>query len=297
MLAALDGFANGQKVIPEPHREQLSRSSVFGISDSSFFDPHTSRDRHGPIPAYRDVEHIVQCSQQCIREQLDEDGWNVEVHHRVLCAALRRPYAPIKDGLINFSSTRTAALHKSLLKRTRTPSRMVDYCMYVDTAIAGAVEPAVVGDAVRDLRAISGYSTVNHTSYFHLRDNPVSLSIESKRPGGSVDDAQLQIGVWHAAQWAFLDEVTAKMGTTLKGLPFLPGFIVQGEHWYFVATTRNGKKTTVWTKQAIGTTSNTRGVYRVIRTIQYLAWWTETFYWSWFLANVLGLTEVENEEE
>lgn len=120
---------------------------------------------------------------------------------------------------------------------------MVDYCMYIDTDVAGVADAEVVGDAVRHLRSMSGYSTVNHTSYFHLRDNPVSLSVESKRPGGSVDDAQLQMGAWHAAQWAFLDEVTAKMGTTLESLPFLPGLIVQGEHWYFVATTRDDKKT------------------------------------------------------
>ncbi|KZL67081.1 hypothetical protein CI238_13059, partial [Colletotrichum incanum] len=213
------------------------RSSIFGISDNSFFDPSSSsQTRHGPVPEHRDVDHIVRCSQLCIREQLDEDGWNVEVHHRVLCAALRRPYAPIKDGLINFTSTQVltrswfilepssvlifdcsprcirpkpAALHARLLKRTRTPGRMVDYCMYIDTDIAGTTD-AAVPDAVRHLRGQSGYNTVNHTSYFHLRDNPVSVSVESKRPGGSVDDAQLQMGIWHAIQWAFLDEASSK---------------------------------------------------------------------------------------
>ncbi|TQN73718.1 hypothetical protein CSHISOI_01674, partial [Colletotrichum shisoi] len=289
VLAAIDGFANGHNVIPDSHRDQLSGLSIFGISDNSFFDPSgSSQTRHGPVPEHRGVEHIVRCSQLCIREQLDEDGWNVEVHHPVLCAALRRPYAPIKDGLVNFTSTKTAPLHASLLKRTRTPGRMVDYCMYIDTDIAGTTD-AAVPDAVRHLRGQSGYNTVNHTSYFHLRDNPVSVSVESKRPGGSVDDAQLQMGIWHAVQWAFLDEATARIGSTLQDLPFLPGLIVQGEHWYFVATTRDGKKTTLWTKQTIGTTSNARGVYKVIRTLQYLAWWTETFYWPWFVSNVLGL--------
>ncbi|GKT67367.1 hypothetical protein ColTof4_14069 [Colletotrichum tofieldiae] len=80
------------------------------------------------------------------------------------------------------------------------------------------------------------------------------------------------------------------MGTTLASLPFLPGLIVQSEHWYFVATTRDNEKTT---KLAIETTSNTRGAYRVIRAIQYLAWWAETVYLLWFLSNVLTLKEVE----
>ncbi|KAI3528349.1 hypothetical protein CABS02_15140, partial [Colletotrichum abscissum] len=241
VLAAIDGFANGHDIIPESHRCYLS-GLLFGISDYSFFDASRGQTRRGPVHDYRDVDHIVSCSQFCIREQVDEDGWGAEVHHRVLSAALRRPYAPIKDGLVNFASTKTAPLHAKLLKRMQTPSRMVDYCMYIDTEVAGN-DDASVSNAVRRLRAQSGYSTVNHTSYFHLRDNPVSLSIESKRPGGSVDDAQLQMGSWHAVQWAFLDEATAKTGSSLQDLPFLPGLIVQGEHWYFVATTREGKKT------------------------------------------------------
>ncbi|TKW60082.1 hypothetical protein CTA1_3128 [Colletotrichum tanaceti] len=46
-------------------------------------------------------------------------------------------------------------------------------------------------DAVKHLCGWSGYNTVNHMSYFYLRNNPVSVSVKSKRPGGSVDDAHL----------------------------------------------------------------------------------------------------------
>ncbi|CCT75818.1 uncharacterized protein FFB20_00858 [Fusarium fujikuroi] len=44
---------------------------------------------------------------------------------------------------------------------------------------------------------------VNHTDFQRLQTHPIVLSIETK--AGSISDAaELQMGVWHTAQWAFL---------------------------------------------------------------------------------------------
>lgn len=45
----------------------------------------------------------------------------------------------------------------------------------------------------------------------------------------------------------------------------------------------------VWTKKTIGSTTAPDGAYKVIRVIQYLAWWTETVYWPWFLSTILQI--------
>ncbi|KAF0316389.1 hypothetical protein GQ607_016380, partial [Colletotrichum asianum] len=132
-------------------------------------------------------------------------------------------------------------------------------------------------------------TTINHTPNFQLRNEPISLSIESQQRDASLDDANLQIGTWHAAQWLYLDRLAQINTPSLQGLPFLPGLVVQAEDWHFVASTREGKSTIVWTKNTVGSTAELDGAYQVIRAIQYLAWWTETVCWLWFLSTILQI--------
>ncbi|KAF3807984.1 hypothetical protein GCG54_00015367 [Colletotrichum gloeosporioides] len=144
-------------------------------------------------------------------------------------------------------------------------------------------------EAIDLMRNKLGGTTINHTPHFQLRNKPISLSIESKQRDASLDDAHLQIGTWHAAQWLYLDRLAQINGASLQGLPFLPGLIIQAEDWHFVASTREGKSTIVWTKKTVGSTAEPDGAYQVIRVIQYLAWWTETVYWPWFLSTILQI--------
>ncbi|WQF77007.1 Putative PD-(D/E)XK nuclease [Colletotrichum destructivum] len=95
-----------------------------------------------------------------------------------------------------------------------------------------------------------------------------------------------QIGTWHAAQWKFLARRRASKVMTLDGLDFLPRLIVQGNDWFFVASTRKGDETTLWTEQPIGSTWPALGTCQVIRAVQYLAWWCEGVYWPWFKENI-----------
>ncbi|KAH7308989.1 hypothetical protein B0I35DRAFT_412854 [Stachybotrys elegans] len=76
---------------------------------------------------------------------------------------------------------------------------------------------------------------------------PITVSIETKKSEG-FEEVVLQIGVWHAAHWTYLDRIAKKRNTHLDGLEFLPGLIVSGADWYFVASTRQGHKTTLWKK-------------------------------------------------
>ncbi|GKT67508.1 hypothetical protein ColTof4_14432 [Colletotrichum tofieldiae] len=280
-------FTEGLGVIPDTHRDKLPQS-MHRISDRNFFDSNNDGelDRKGPIAPCADMEHIVQSSSFCVREQLDEAGWGSEVHYHILMAALRRPLAPVRDGLVNFIQATTAATHSYLLGRAR--SKMVDFCVYIDAPL---LPDPRVADAIKLVRTLSGFKTLNHTSYYLLRDKPVSLSIECKKPGGSLDNAALQMGVWHTAQWNFLSRLAGIRGFDLASLPCLPGIIVQGEQWFFVASTRQANTTILWTKRSIGSSTNLRGVYQIVRTIQFLAWWSETWYWPWFQRHILGLSD------
>ncbi|KAK2051289.1 hypothetical protein LY76DRAFT_676045 [Colletotrichum caudatum] len=149
--------------------------------------------------------------------------WNTEVHHQILRCALRGDEANIASGLVNFTICTSAPINRHIVNCS--PSKMVDFCFYIDPDVAGLSDPAVK-DAIAD------------------------------------------IGTWHAAQWKFLARMRASKGLTLDGLEFLPGLIVQGNDWFFVASTRKGDETTLWTKQTIGTTrSALRCILALVQSI------------------------------
>ncbi|CZR49466.1 uncharacterized protein FPRO_15826 [Fusarium proliferatum ET1] len=115
-----------------------------------------------------------------------------------------------------------------------SPSK-VDYCIFINPEFDrdGGVPQAA------DKLQVSCNGTVNHTSYSGLTEFPVCVSIETKRHGGDQRRADVQTATWHASQWTFLE---SHAGDGISELPFLPGIIVQGHEWKFVATTRRGNE-------------------------------------------------------
>lgn len=114
------------------------------------------------------------------------------------------------------------------------PATKVDYVLYLDAD----AEDTCTSDAIAKLEETAG--PVNHTAFTPLASHPISLSIETKRHGGDGRRADVQMAAWQAAQWSFLE---AHGGGAVKNLAFLPGVIVQGHEWKFVATTRKDNKT------------------------------------------------------
>ncbi|OHF04531.1 hypothetical protein CORC01_00002 [Colletotrichum orchidophilum] len=287
-LSIISRIAKSRGIVPNSDVDSIRCSNPeIDLDDDAVYDVSDIHvKRYGPVPSFAEVNAIVQTSQYGIAEKFDEASWDREVHFRVLALSLRRPLAPARDGLINFAPSTTAAIHHKLIKDM--PPRMVDFCVFIDPESTSTEHKPIVTEAIDRMRHMSGYSSINHTSHFLFRNKPISLSIESKQRGSSQDDAHLQIGTWHAAQWTYLDRLAQIQGATLQGLAFLPGLIVQGEDWHFVASTREGASTLLWSKKNIGSTTNHEGVYQVVRVIQYLAWWTETVYWPWFSSIILG---------
>jgi hypothetical protein len=95
-------------------------------------------------------------------------------------------------------------------------------------------------DAIKTWRTALTDNSINHTPYAPLRRIPISVSIETKPGGMSTRKAQLQMGIWHAAQWRHLSKLA---GGNLQALPFIPGILVYGHEWIFVASTYDNGKT------------------------------------------------------
>lgn len=179
---------------------------------------------------------------------------------------------------------------------------MVDFCLYFNPTDSLALQ--ALGRRTPTL-------TVNHTDFAPLQLSPIVLSIETKRPGKELDAAQLQMGVWHAAQWAFLRSVIGltpqpltaeeevlrkeKANTALAELGFIPGIIVQGHRWLFVFSTLEGDKTVLWTERQFGTTQSILDTYAVVAGIRELARWASDVYVPWFQRSVLEGFQPGNE--
>lgn len=69
--------------------------------------------------------------------------------------------------------------------------------------------------------------SINHTKAEYVRFKPITVSIETKRPGMEEDSAKIQLGVWAAAQF----ERRRILSAPDTVLPILPEVIIQGHDW------------------------------------------------------------------
>ncbi|KAG4277954.1 hypothetical protein FPRO04_14024 [Fusarium proliferatum] len=115
------------------------------------------------------------------------------------------------------------------------PSKMVDFCVFYRPEKESAKEQAIA-----DICRTRPAQSINHTDLGDLCKRPVSLSIETKRPNGERDNATLQIETWQSAPWRSLRH---NFSRSLPSIEFLPGVIIQGHDWQFVASIldENGK--------------------------------------------------------
>jgi hypothetical protein len=134
---------------------------------------------------------------------------------------------------------------------------MVDFCISLCPRQAGP-EYAHALEAIDLLRTKLADSSINHTGHNPLLRDPISVSIETKRPAEGEQKQALQVGVWQAAQWRHLEElVQMRLVETdeplhtlqercyeiLGQLSYLPAIFVRGHEWSFAATMREGQKT------------------------------------------------------
>lgn len=187
------------------------------------------------------------------------------------------------SGTNHFCST-TASIDSNWHKFEIPPTK-VDYVLSFNPALDD--NPSVKSAVESLCRTRDG--PANHTSFAPLRSNPLSVSIETKRYGGDVRRADVQIATWQAAQWTFLKSLA---GEAISELPFLPGIVVQGHEWRLVATTRKNDETILWSSYQFGSTLTTVGVFQILAGVQRLRKWSVEVFWPWYRRSVLRLMEL-----
>ncbi|KAI3571101.1 hypothetical protein IWW34DRAFT_639902 [Fusarium oxysporum f. sp. albedinis] len=306
LLERIDVFAYAEGILPIASQAMLEMLDAeeywdmkwarLGPRSNKHYSP--DRDALGCTPMPDAVRQIVSQAAECSENNHPEVNWNISVHSRVLDMAFEPSGS--RPGLIGSMGSSTASIiseyHRSISRTKR-----VDFCIYIDPK----KDPSY-GEAESDLDVLSKIllcGVINHTDFFPLRNRPIALSIETKKPGDAWDKAKLQLGTWDAARWAFLrhlvetykaqkarirDQNPCPMPMDITKLPdFLPGIIIQGHDWNLVITTQQAGRTMLWQRVLMGSTQSTKGVYQIICCLQLLRQWAEDSFWPW-LRNLLA---------
>ncbi|KAI1418946.1 hypothetical protein F5Y12DRAFT_359200 [Xylaria sp. FL1777] len=278
----------------------------------SFKPPAEADTLPGRIPAFEEVERICRKASESQQHSYEEVAWNCRVHLRLLESILEDRDGHQCDDF-NAMNCTTARPHRAL-KPIWSPAKMIDLCVYASTD-----QRADLSAKMTEFCRLTPTATVNHTDFVPIATRPLVLSIETKKPDVHWDAAQLQIGIWHASQWAFLrwavadklrrqrqrtevdveipppptqedqDEFKAKVLLILSDLGFIPAVIVQGHRWHLVLSTYEGesRKTKLWADRQFGTTQTCLETYSIIAGVRQLTAWARDVYMPWFQTNVL----------
>jgi hypothetical protein len=146
--------------------------------------------------------------------------------------------------------------------------------------------------------------TVSNTKRWGLLRRPLSVCMITKTCDDSWTDSLYEIGIWFSAQWTIVEDIES---TLLESAPavssgFLPGIIVLGHTWYFVAATQGpmrddrSRKPVVWSNLVIGTTADVEGIAKIFTTLQRLASWSAFDHWLHVRRIVEELLQSEADE-
>ncbi|TKW55343.1 hypothetical protein CTA1_11867 [Colletotrichum tanaceti] len=302
LVNTIDMVALGQQVVPAQLKAEVAALRKTSRSLASFHDfvyqeaarpnpDHDDDDDDDDAPNCADtppnvtvkyVLDIVGEAKYFFDSNQDEAGWNSLAHTSILRAALG---CHRENRLV----TVTPCFSATVIPRYRigrVPGRKVDYVLSIEPANDASDGPAAVA-AVTQLRLRLDEESISHTSFLPLSSRPISVSIETKRGGDHEKKAQLQMGVWQAAQWKMLSQQVDAQA--LAQLAFIPGVVIQGHQWRLVATTYRDHKTTLWTARQFGSTETPLGTFQAIAGLQVLQHWTGEVYWPWYKRNVLKL--------
>ncbi|KPM35264.1 hypothetical protein AK830_g11308 [Neonectria ditissima] len=305
MVAAFSEIDNSIRILPENRKPEIMRilteqqlnarlwGSAFTLSGDLDSLP-------GRVPSWDEVARVRDFAIQCYDNRHEEASWNVEVHHRLLESIFRGPTS-CQGHPVDFMTCTSARPYRKYLPYSSS-SKMVDLCLYDNTNADS--------EALQALAQHTPTLSVNHTDFPPIQLRPIVLSIETKRPGKELDMAQLQMGVWHAAQWKFLRSIVAKtapveretlVDEAMSELGYIPGIIIQGHRWLFVFSTMESKttttenphaktlnKTVLWTEQEFGSTQSIIKVYQIVAGLRELARWARDVYMPWYRRRILS---------
>ncbi|KAL6795155.1 hypothetical protein J3E68DRAFT_335165 [Trichoderma sp. SZMC 28012] len=302
----MDDIGRGRDIVPHALKstiEEKLKDQPMSLRrwDSSFMPQGHDDDLPGRIPSFEEVKIILIRAVECEKFQGEELMWNGGVLLRLLGGIFEDRLGGQCDDFNAILCT-TARPDREFEPMPST-GRMIDVCIY-----ASLDQNQELRAAMAEFCMTAPTATVNHTDFEPLQLRPLVLGIGTRKPGVEWDRAQVQTGIWHASQWAFLrwavrqkllkrrvaqgadegeEEFQAEERAVLSKLGFIPGIIVQGNRWHLVISTYHEGKTTLWAEWVFGTTKSLMDIYSVIAGVRRLTAWARDTYIPWFKENVL----------
>ncbi|KAK0371739.1 hypothetical protein CLIM01_10893 [Colletotrichum limetticola] len=306
IVSRIEELARGEGIVPHTEKETLNQQRGASrrfrwIKETSFARPpsgqdESTRDELGPTPTLERVNKIWTDADDCQSFQHFEMQWNCAVHFKILEVALAH------FQHLGFCNCTGVQIHTNYTRGAKAShhNKKVDFCVFVNEHSPELTRAALTFP----------FQSVNHTEHPALLERPIALSLETKVTGQDWAEAFNQISVWLPAQWDALDDLvlrTRSRGSAASdsnrsgnvndpkpsaaaaaGLVFLPGIVVQGHDWYFVAMTRSAAgKSRLYSRVLCGSTQKIEGVYQVVAVLQLLGRYIENVYWPWFQQTIL----------
>ncbi|KAK1506517.1 uncharacterized protein CCOS01_16569 [Colletotrichum costaricense] len=276
LLGKLEAFDSGVGLLPVATREELAH---LHIPDYAYI----AADRQPPLlsrlPGPNFVQRILNRAAECEIEREGECSWNMDVHAPLLAWVCRPDDIP---GLVDFRCCTSATVHPEYQPRG-FPSKMVDFYIVIRPP-RGSIEDITI-DTITD--SMPGRS-INHSDWGNFTRNPIAISFETKRSDEDTNKSILQMGTWHSCQWRSLRKLAH--GSPERKLGFLPGVMVLGHEWSFVASVPGpAEQSILYTRQRMGTTETEVGIYKILGALQLLRDWTAKEYWPAFKTGILRL--------
>ncbi|PNP51175.1 hypothetical protein THARTR1_08237 [Trichoderma harzianum] len=198
----MDAIGRGLGIVPHALKsaiEEKLKDQPMSLRrwDSAFMPQGHDDGLPGRIPSVKEVEGILAKAVNYEGRQYEESMWTAEVLLCLLEGIFDDPDGEPR-GEFNALMCSTARPHMNFEAECYT-GKTIDICIF-----SALDENQELIDALVEFSSAAPTLTVNHTDFDPLQLRPLVLSIVNKRPGLEWDKAQLQIGAWHAAQWAFL---------------------------------------------------------------------------------------------
>ncbi|KAL6914784.1 hypothetical protein FSST1_012544 [Fusarium sambucinum] len=262
--------------------DPISRS----LEDDAFYEPtwREPRQERRLLPL---VKEILLSAEKCCCHEYDKTGWNNLVYTPILSAALQTMMPYLDRQGVDFAPCERASL-KPKYDKIGITGPLVDYMLYMVPSSTKDRQAHEILIGRRDELGSINFTTFKPTSQY-----PVGLTIKCKDSKNSLSP-EVHLSSWQAAQWKSLHEMA---GHDIKELEFLPGIIVDGHEWKFIATTWEKGRTTLLSSLPLGSTTTEVGVYRIMAGIKLLSKWVMFVFWPWYREYCLDLEPTEQSSQ
>ncbi|EWZ83113.1 hypothetical protein FOWG_13046 [Fusarium oxysporum f. sp. lycopersici MN25] len=251
---------NGLESIQDETAARALHPDMAAIYEDKEFCCSARRDKLGLTLSPEDVVYILECAGDCLRIGGSEAAWNHEVHFPLLCLVLR-----------NRSKGASSASIIPDYRIRFAPDKKIDFCVYLDPH--HDPNNANIASTVDTFRSRLPGLSINPTDDLSLLSNPIAIPIETKRPGEGLDTANFQVATFLTAHLTLLQRLVdagasvpvgdGEKAPSVDDLGFLPGLIVQGNTWNFIAASRQDSRIVVWSETSLGSTGDIFDIYQI----------------------------------